>query len=90
MLPSLQLSSNTHQLDLLYIILLWFSFLPPSSIPPLYFIWVAKRFVGIIILTNITFLSYLRSGEQTLQDMFKIDDEKVTGKQEHERRLALY
>jgi len=71
MLPSLQLSSNTHQLDLLYIILLWFSFLPPSSIPPLYFIWVAKR-----------------SGEQTLQDMFKIDDEKVTGKQEHERRMS--
>jgi hypothetical protein len=29
-----------------------------------------------------------RSGDQSLQDMFKIDDEKVIGRQEHERRMS--
>jgi len=71
-LPSLKQSSTpSSQLDIIYIILLWFSFIPPTTIPPLYAVWVTKR-----------------SGDQTLQDMFKIDDEKIIGQQEHERRMS--
>jgi len=70
-LPSLKQTLTTSSMDMTYIILLWFSFIPPVSIAPLYALWVAKR-----------------SGDQTLQDMFKIDDEKMIGQQEHERRMS--
>ena len=41
-------------------------------------------------IANCSFSFLDRSGDQTLQDMFKIDDGKIIGQQEHQRRYVCF
>jgi len=74
-LPTLKQSLSSTTVDLAYIILLWVSFLPCTSIPPLYVLWTAGT-------------SQTDTQASTHNIFDKINSKKAIAEKEHQRRMS--